>query len=126
MSPKTKKNTKLEIERKFLLRNVPIWGKKKFTTLNISQFYVEKNGKRIRYRSSQNKTTGLTTYYSTQKKDISKGVFQETEIEISERAFDTAFRKASDISFIVKKRFVYEYKGLKFEVDQYNDVTFCL
>lgn len=117
------KKANLEIERKFLLKNVPNFGKRKWTSLDISQFYFNSRGKRIRYRESINKD-GKSTYYSTKKKLISKGTYEEIEFIITEKKFcKILFDKTVDKRIIKKTRFIYEYKGFKFEIDKFTNMN---
>lgn len=127
MAPKNKVN--LEIERRFLLKNVPIFGKKReFKIYDIFQFYFEVKGKRTRFRQSTEKITSSysptdkVTYFSTKKKFISKGTYEEIEVEISEKTFWKKYRETKNRRSISKTRFVYKYKGLKFEIDKFTEM----
>jgi CYTH domain-containing protein len=122
MAPRKNKKANLEIERKFLMRCVPDFGKKKWTYLDISQFYFDKNGKRIRYRESIDENE-KATYYSTRKKFLSKGTYEEIEFEISKRTFWNKFKETKNKKGLEKTRYIYKYKGLKFEIDKYKDMN---
>lgn len=119
-SQKTLKS-KPEIERKFLLKNIPVFGKNKWTYLDIRQFYFMINGERIRYRESIDENN-KTTYYYTKKKFISAGINDELEYEITKREFWKTFKSSKNKSIIEKTRFIYKYKGFKFEIDKYVDM----
>lgn len=115
---KKKRKINLEIERKFLMKCVPTFGKKKVEHLAVTQFYFNKAGQRLRYRQIIDES-GKKTYYSTQKKFISNGINDEEEFEISERKYRRAFSSYKDKKYIIKKRSVFKYKNLKFEIDKY-------
>jgi CYTH domain-containing protein len=121
MATKKRKKVKFEIERKFLLRNVPDFSKKIWTYLDIRQFYFSENGERIRYRESID-VSGKATYFSTKKKFISKGTNSEDEFEITEKIFWDRFKKTRNKIGIRKQRFVYSYAGHKFEIDRFADI----
>ena len=128
MAPK-KNKINLEIERRFLLKNVPSFGKKReFEIYDIFQFYFEVKGKRTRFRQSTKKAgysyspTDKVTYLSTKKKFISKGTYEEIEVEISEKTFWKKYRETKNRRSISKTRFVYNYKGLKFEIDKFTEM----
>nr|QBM02787.1 hypothetical protein [uncultured archaeon] len=120
MAPKNKVN--LEIERRFLLKNVPTFGKKRnFEIFDIFQFYFDVKGKRTRFRRLTD-IKNKDTYFSTKKKFISKGTYEEIEIEIPEKTFWKRFRETKNRKGINKTRFVYKYKGLKFEIDRFKNM----
>lgn len=119
MSPKKNTKINLEIERRFLLKNIPNFAGKKWTYFEIYQFYVNDNGKRVRYRESIQQNC-KPIYYSTQKKLISKGTYEEKEREVSEKIFRKKFKDSKNKTEISKLRYVYQYKGLKFEIDSFD------
>lgn len=118
---KKNSNVNLEIERKFLLRDVPFFKKRMDNyILDIYQFYFEEKGKRIRYRKSTDESL-KSTYYSTRKKLISKGTYEEIEFEISEKTYHKKFKETTGKrKGISKQRFVYKYKAHKFEIDVFT------
>jgi len=115
---------KLEIERKFLLKNLPILylKKKKHTLINIEQYYFLNDGVWERYRVSTD-AKGIK-FHKTIKKYISAGVCAEGEVEIKREDFEAiknnVIDKKQDYKLIEKTRFVIEFKGLKFEIDVYQ------
>ena len=113
-----KKN--LEIERKFVLSNVPEF--EDVEELLIYQIYVDISGKINRFRETRNIKTQESVYHHCIKTSLSHGVFQEIENEISNKVFQE-MRKL-EVSSILKKRYVYKEKGLKWEVDDYMGFRF--
>lgn len=103
----------LEIEKKYLLRNVP--NIKYNDELNILQFYTPEG----RYRSSYSNFTSQTTYYHTVKTFISAGVNEEVENIITPQEFYEKIATATKT--IRKKRFIKNTKKYKWEVDQFVD-----
>ncbi len=119
MGIKKVKKSKPEIERKFLLKNLPVFGNRKWTCLDICQFYFMRNNERIRYRKSTDENN-KTIYYSTKKTFISAGINDELEFTITKGEFWKTYFKFKNKSIIEKTRFVYKYKGFKFEIDEYT------
>jgi CYTH domain-containing protein len=114
----------LEIERKFLLKNVPKFNRNDVVKYLIHQIYVNVDGKMTRFRMSDkfsmNEIQEERSYVQCNKKVISPGVFEEIEKEITAELFRDMCHK--DHSYIIKTRYVYEHGGLKWEVDEYHDV----
>lgn len=119
-----KKN--LEIERKFLLKNVPAFKRSEIEKILIHQIYVEINGKVVRFRMSESldfdgeELELERKYVKCIKNPISTGVFEEIENDITQEAFRDMCHE--DHSYIIKTRYVYEHSGLKWEVDEYHDI----
>jgi len=117
----------LEIERKFLLKNVPDFNRNEIEKHLIHQIYVDVDGKKVRFRMSEkfnqkgiSATDDERHYVQCVKRVLSPGVFEELENEITKELFrDMSHREHS---FIVKTRYVYEKDGLKWEVDEYHDI----
>jgi CYTH domain-containing protein len=130
--PKLKKKpVKLEIERKFLMKRVPrfllVKGKQPFNILHIVQYYVGNDKDiTIRYRESKNAMEEKSKYFLTKKKYSSFGTYEEDEKRISKAKFDLALKNAKEKTSITKTRMVYEYGGLKFEIDRYQDLTLVI
>lgn len=79
---KNKTRMALEIERKYLLSDLPIIPKSVETVeKKLSQFYNQRDGFRYRMESFFDKTEGRkkVTYYKTKKKELSPGVLDEDE-----------------------------------------------
>jgi len=113
----------LEIERKFLLKDVPVFPNGQnadgtsIDVLNIHQIYLEEN-KVTRYRMTQYKD-GKIVCHKCNKRELSHGVFEELEEEITKELFD----EKSEIlphREIVKTRYVYKEGGLNWEIDDYH------
>lgn len=114
-----KKKLNLEIERKFLLKNLPACMYDKI--LEIEQFYCNAPGKpNIRVRSSFDYADGKTTYTKTMKRRISMGVNEEIESKIDKNTFDE-YVKSSD-RVIKKVRYVKKVGRLKWEIDRYTNI----
>lgn len=115
---------KLEIEKKFLLKNLPILylKKKKHLLINIEQYYFLVDGIWERYRVITDKKG--VRYIKTIKRHVSPGVCEEGEVEITSEDFlkvkNTNNEKQLDYRLIQKTRFIVEFKGLKFEIDAYQ------
>jgi CYTH domain-containing protein len=127
---KTKKPAKkvhLEIERKFLLRRLPIelLQKYKHETLYITQYYFEIDGIWQRFRISTNRDSGKTKYIHTIKKALRPGVYEEDEKSITKLEFKKLYSEHKENCLVIEKtRYVVKYKGLKFEIDSYENL--CL
>lgn len=114
----------LEIERKFLLSEIPDFSVKELASsqkIFIEQMYLESpSGEETRIRKrGQN---GLTVYYLTRKIPVSPGVRQEREEEI--RAIDYLEMQSQRIpgSRIIKKnRYCFAYNNQYFELDIFLD-----
>jgi len=117
--------TKIEIERKFLLKKVPLL--KYDQTLFIFQYYLP-DGSRL--RETRNPLDafdgtlwpypfGKSKYELTIKKRIKAGMYKETEKEISKKSFDRL--KCNATSIIQKIRSVYKVGKLKWEIDKYKN-----
>ena len=113
----------LEIERKWLLKRLPNWEYD--CVLSIAQYYVENQvtGTPFRLRQSTNNATGLTTYYHTEKRPISKGVFEETERTLSSSEFEDLLQKYPVHKAIIKDRHIKLFDGHKYEIDTYKNIT---
>lgn len=113
----------LEIERKFLLKNVPNFNRDEIKKYLIHQIYINIDGKVHRFRMSEdmhNDSPDGRVYVHCVKTPISHGVFEEIENKISPEEFRDMTYK--DHSYIIKTRSVYEHGGLKWEVDEYHDM----
>lgn len=117
---------KLEIERKFLLKNVPNFNRKEVNKFLIHQIYVDFDGEITIFRMSEKlnlkgqESEVERHYVKCVKKPFSIGVFEEIEEDITQELFRDMYHK--DHSYIFKTRSVYEYGGLKWEVDEYHDI----
>lgn len=120
---------KLEIERKFLLRRLPV-DLKYHEILHIFQFYL-KDGSRIRETRNANPNRGLVIPFPfgvnpkfelTIKNKLKPGVYEEDEKEIKRKEFDNLKRTATHQ--IRKTRYVHKLsKKLKWEIDVYDGIA---
>lgn len=126
-SSKKKKAINLEIERKFLLKRLPekLLEKRKHEKLNIVQFYFFIGGIWQRFRVLKNGKN--TKYIHTIKKSLSPGVYEENEKEVTKEEFDILYNKHKNKCRVIEKtRFVIKHKGLKFEIDKYEDLSLVI
>jgi len=116
----------LEIERKFLLRNTPVFpnGENSDRTpvkrLLIHQVYIEIDGIVNRYRMTEDMRTDERVYHHCIKKVLSPGVFEEIEEEIEKSKFDEV--SESTHRYIIKVRTVYNENGFNWEIDNYIEM----
>jgi len=119
-----KNSVHLEIERKFLMRRVPVelLKKRKHEIINIIQYYFEIDGKWQRFRIASDKKG--TKYIHTIKKSISPGVYEEDEKIIDKKTFQKVFSQhINNYRVIEKTRYVIKHQGLKFEIDEYKNLS---
>lgn len=114
----------LEIERKFLMRRVPVelLKKRKHEVIKITQYYFDIDGKWQRFRIASDKK-GIK-YIHTIKKSISPGVYEEDEKLITKKEFLKTFAQhKKNYRVIDKTRHVIKHNGLKFEIDEYKNLS---
>lgn len=110
---------KLEIERKFLLRRLPV-GLKWHKVLRIFQYYL-KDGSRIRETRDTEGDDYVVKYELTRKKKLKPGIYEEDERTISKKKYEKLKNKA--ISSIHKLRYIHKMgKKLKWEIDEYRGI----
>src|SRR6185369_8608692 len=123
--------TKLEIERKFLVKFPTSWSalSEMFEDLvdvkRISQTYLvaEKNEQAARVRKTVEGLTGdtETVYHFNQKKPVDSGVHEETEHEIYRAEYEKYLKKSNpDKVSVEKTRFVFKYNDQIFELDVFK------
>jgi len=123
--------TKLEIERKFLVKFPESWSalSEMFDGLmdvkRISQTYLTpKPGEQAaRVRKTVEGMTGdtNTVYHYNQKKPVEDGVHEETEREISQAKYDRYLESANKAKHSVEKtRFVFKFQDQVFELDVFK------
>lgn len=123
--------TKLEIERKFLVKFPTSWSalSEMFDELvdvkRITQTYMEPedDGQAARVRKTVEGLTGdtQTVYHYNKKKPVESGVHEETEREISKSEYEKYLKKAnSDKSAVEKTRFVFKFNDQVFELDVFK------
>jgi CYTH domain-containing protein len=117
----TKKKSHKEIERKFLLRRLPVeLFKKKVEVLRITQYYFDIDGKGERFRIATNKDKGTTKYIHTIKTTLSVGVNDEQESSIKKTTFRKLYEQHKNNCRVIEKtRYVIKFEGLKFEIDEF-------
>lgn len=123
-----KKKVHLEIERKLLLKRFPKQViekyKKSLQKLSIVQYYFFIDNIWQRFREV--KSTGKKTKYihTIKGRAVSLGACPEDEKVINEKAFKDVLKKNSKNYAVIKKtRYVIKYKGFKFEIDVYQDLS---
>lgn len=123
--------TKLEIERKFLVKFPTSWSalSEMFDDLvdvkRISQTYLTPEGDEpaARVRKTVEGLTGdtETVYHFNQKKPVDTGVHEETEREITRAQYEKALKKSNPDKVPVEKtRFVFKYNDQVFELDVFK------
>jgi CYTH domain-containing protein len=123
--------TKLEIERKFLVKFPTSWSDlaEIFDDLvdvkRISQTYLKPDGKEpsARVRKTVEGLTGdtETVYHYNQKKFVQEGVHEEEEYEISRKQYEKFLEQAHPTKVAVEKtRFVFSYNDQTFELDVFK------
>lgn len=108
---------KLEIERKYILKNVPqkiSWDR----VISIKQYYITHF--KMQYRLRVVSENGEKEYFQTTKEFVSPGVNFEDEITITRKEFQRLLRPK--ISFLEKTRYIKKVGKLKWEVDEYKDM----
>jgi len=123
--------TKLEIERKFLVKFPTSWStlSEMFDQLvdvkRISQTYLEPKGDApsARVRKTVEGLTGdtQTVFHYNQKKPVDSGVHEETEREISKAKYENYLKDAHPKkSSVEKTRFVFKFNDQVFELDVFK------
>lgn len=107
----------LEIERKFLLKCLPVNIESADRVLLISQFYVEEGNHFYRIRQTKIEGTDVWTYDKTTKLKIKEGVFDELIEPLTTYQFSDLYSKAS--KGITKYRHEIHCNGLKWEIDEF-------
>lgn len=120
----------LEIERKFLLSEMPNFTERELALaqkISIEQIYIASSADeevRIRQRNQD----GFSSYYLTRKVPLSSGIRQEREQEI--RAIDYMEMRKQQIPgsrIIRKNRYCFAYNNQYFELDVFIEpVKICL
>lgn len=120
------KKKNFEIERKFLLKNLPPYWKYKinpdYVYLISQYYYTDDEGKSKRIRAQDDVKTEKRIYIVTEKKYVKKGVCEEYEHEVTYEEF-LELKKKSDRK-ISKERYVFKTDdGLKWEIDDYMSIS---
>lgn len=114
-----------EIERRFLLKRIPIV---KWTNIyEIIQYYIRDVAtgvtKRLRVKYDVLHDNERTFEY-LHKVNLGVGEFMEVHEDFDPKDYKQL--KSQAFKTIAKRRFVYEYNGLKFEVDVIDGITLVL
>ena len=119
---------KLEIERKFLLKSMPIV--KEDEVVQIEQWYWKNSfgiWERVRTWFSDK---GERRWIHTIKKNISKGVNIEYEKDITESEFKDFINicrlNPNESRFIHKERWIFKDDDLKWEVDKFKECNLVI
>jgi len=112
----------IEIERKFLLKKMPSIEPDEI--LDIEQYYWENSdGVWERARTYHSNING-DSYIHTIKTSVSKGISMEDESQMTKEEFEIFKNKCllnRNSKFINKKRYIYKYGDLKWEVDVFEN-----
>jgi CYTH domain-containing protein len=107
-----KAKPKLEIEKRILLKRVPL--DMEFDEVqDIHQYY----GPSGRLRHVKNRIARTVQYIHTTKKTVSKGVNQETEVEISKDLFTEELKRCT--KRLYKVRYIKKTGKYKWEIDEF-------
>lgn len=120
-----KKKIPLEIEKKFLLRRLPIeiLAKRKHEIIYITQYYFHIDDVWERFRVATTKASGKTKYIHTIKQSVRPGVCKEDEHPILKDFFKKSLEKYKNEALVIEKtRYIIKHKGLKFEIDLYHGI----
>jgi len=119
----------LEIERKFLLKNLPVVDYSLvIDVLQIEQFYL-KSGRTdswARVRKSYSRITDKVIYYHTVKRRVATGINDEREKTITKVQYDKYIKeyiKGGESRKISKTRHVFKDGKLKWEIDVFNGMS---
>lgn len=109
----------LEIERKFLLKRIPLI---KFDIIKeISQFYC---GQTPGYRLRKTSSNENIQYFLTIKNRISDMTYEENETLITKKEFNEKIKKAK--SYIEKTRHIKKIGKLKWEIDSIKNMNLVI
>lgn len=113
----------VEIERRFILRNLPPMARKHGDVLSIGQFYKESDKGVIRYRVT-GIGSGSNLYEKIVKLPVSAGVNTEETLPVTKESFQQEVN--SKMRYIAKKRYVVRNDKYKFEFDVFEDVRLVI
>ena len=108
---------KIEIERRWILSNVP--SEKYDECLIINQKY-DSNG--IRYRNAMSWEDAKCHFSKTKKSPAGFGSNHEEEYEIDSQEYENALAEKS----IGKIRRIYNHNGLRFELDSFDGIQLII
>lgn len=111
----------LEIERKYLLKRLPIEPPSE--VLDIKQYYMEVDGVMTRYRKVTYQDKSFD-FIKTIKTPVDEMTYEENESHVLPQEFNDFIdncNKSEDSYYIHKKRHIYMNGDDKWEVDQYMD-----
>ncbi len=111
-------NMAIEIERKFLIKDWSEWvysGGCEFSTTDITQYYIDKNT-RVRLIVKENEVYVKKAFFTIKH---GKGLLRrELEFEIKFAIKDML--DENKYPFLLKTRYTFEYKGKKWEFDDFH------
>lgn len=115
-----------EIERRWLLKDIPKLGHDT-THDSIAQYYVEENGKKVRYRHvirwSPKEEEG-EKFFKTTKKKLGHGEWEEDEVELTMEEFKSSVTNGAPK--VVKSRYYLEHSGLVWELDYFLNMNLMI
>jgi CYTH domain-containing protein len=122
----------LEIERKFLLKEVP--HVEYDDILNISQYYIREDNIWVRFRKIESKMTSDIKYIKTIKKTVKPGVSDEEEWDLDKETYEAMVKKCfsalSESRYIKKTRHIKKFQiegiDLKWEIDEFSDISLVM
>lgn len=119
---KKDKSVNVEIERRWILRNLPNEAMN-YDILEIEQWYDETELGVVRYRSTLNRKLNYEKYEKIIKIPVSKGINTEQDFPIEKDEFFQVLR--NDMRHIVKTRYVF-YCGIKYEIDVFSEMNLII
>ncbi len=113
----------LEIERKFLLREIPDVQSPPLDRapyFDILQTYLVSNDPKVERRLRMRRGENETMYFLTEKRDVGSGVREEHETTISQREYKRLLRDSDPhLHEISKRRYCFLWQGRQIELDVY-------
>lgn len=119
----------LEIERRFILKCLsPIMKDNHVGSTNIAQLYLPDDGETVRRIREESAFDGSEiTYTYTEKKEITPGVREEKEVEITEDEYYKYLEEATKYIVKARHRFKFPESGdLVWEIDVFLNVTMVI
>lgn len=111
-------NIKSEVERKFLLKQIPNFlDTSHFVQISQAYLFIDEDGNELRLRKKSDSSGDkyIQTYKS--KGDLKRS---EVEFEISKENFEALWEHASK-RVLKKKRYLIQYENLLLELDEYQN-----
>lgn len=113
-------NGGLEIERKFLIKFAASGTYPQTEEWDITQTYLKRPDPQVQRRVRRIVTGGRESFFYTEKRKLTGITREEKEREISSAEYEELLKEYdTDTRPIIKTRHIIEYKGQRFEMDEY-------